>query len=154
MAILLRSKCFPRRSLRTRSPNHNDVKFLHCWRNQQIRSERRWKSFSNYLLTFILYGYQRNSSRVILLSVAADNSMSFLIRSIFSSERAVIRLPEFYLFLFRLLPCDCYFLTFSWIVFLQGGTWLNCHSHSYYPEEEWIEGGYGLHVYVSKISTS
>ena len=40
----------------------------------------------------------------------------FLTRSIFSSERAVLRLPELYLFLFRVVPCERYFLTF-----LQGG---------------------------------
>ena len=47
----------------------------------------------------------------------------FLISSMFSSERAVPRLPEFSLFLFTLAPCEWAFLTFRWIVFLQGGAW-------------------------------
>ena len=45
----------------------------------------------------------------------------FLTRSMFSSERAVLRLPESSLFLFRVVPCERYFVTFCWIVFLQGG---------------------------------
>ena len=49
----------------------------------------------------------------------------FLTISMFSSERPVLRLPELYLFLFRVVPCEQYFVTFCWIVFLQGGTWLN-----------------------------
>ena len=49
----------------------------------------------------------------------------FLTRSMFSSERAVLRLSELYLFLFRVVPCERYFLTFCCIVFLQGGAWLN-----------------------------
>ena len=49
----------------------------------------------------------------------------FLTRSMFSSERAVLRLPESSLFLFRVVPCERYFVTFCWIVFLQGGAWLN-----------------------------
>ena len=50
----------------------------------------------------------------------------FLISSMFSSERVVLRLPEFSLFLFTLAPCEWAFLTFCWIVFLQGGARLNC----------------------------
>ena len=42
----------------------------------------------------------------------------FPTRSMFSSERASLRLPELYLFLFRVVPCERYFLTFCWIVFL------------------------------------
>ena len=79
---------------------------------------------------------QRNSIRVILLNVPTDNPMSFLLaemflelffnmflaRSMLSSKQAVLRLPEFPLFLFRLVPCKWYFLMFGWIVLLQGGT--------------------------------
>ena len=49
----------------------------------------------------------------------------YLISSMLSSERAVFRLPEFSLFLFRLVSCKRHFVTFSWIVFLKGGAWLN-----------------------------
>ena len=52
-------------------------------------------------------------------------SYMFLTRWMFSSERAVLRLPEFYLFLFRVVPCERYFLTFCWTIFLQGGAWLS-----------------------------
>ena len=45
----------------------------------------------------------------------------FLTKSMFSSERAVLCLPELYLFLFRVVPCEWYFVPFCWIVFLQGG---------------------------------
>ena len=40
-----------------------------------------------------------------------------------SSERAVLRLPELSLFLFRLVPCERHFGTFCWILFLQDGAW-------------------------------
>ena len=43
----------------------------------------------------------------------------------FYLERAVLRLPEFSLFLFRLVPCEPYFVKFYWIIFLQDGVWLN-----------------------------
>ena len=46
----------------------------------------------------------------------------FLARSMLSSKQAVLRLPEFPLFLFRLVLCKRYFLMFGWIVLLQGGT--------------------------------
>ena len=49
----------------------------------------------------------------------------FLTRWMFSSERAVLRLPEFYLFLFRVVPCERYFLMFCWTIFFQGGAWLS-----------------------------
>ena len=49
----------------------------------------------------------------------------FLTSLMFYSEGAVLRLPKFSLFLFRLFPCERYFVTFCWIVFLQGGVWLN-----------------------------
>ena len=45
----------------------------------------------------------------------------FLTSSMFSSDQVVLPLPEFSLFLFRLVPCGRYFVTFCWIVFLQGG---------------------------------
>ena len=49
----------------------------------------------------------------------------FLTSSMFSSERAVLRLPEFPFFVFRLVPCEHYSVTFCWIAFSQGGAWLN-----------------------------
>ena len=49
----------------------------------------------------------------------------FLTSSMFSSDWAVLCLPEFSLFLFRLIPCEQYFVTFCRIVFLQGAVWLN-----------------------------
>ena len=36
----------------------------------------------------------------------------FLTRSMFSSEKAVLRLPELYLFLFRVIPYEQHFVTF------------------------------------------
>ena len=57
----------------------------------------------------------------------------FQTRSMCSSERAVLRLPEFSLFLFRLVPSERYFLTFCWIVLWQGGAWLNR-----YRNDAWI----------------
>ena len=45
----------------------------------------------------------------------------FLTSSMFSSERAVLRLPAFSFFFFRLVPCERYFVRFCWIIFLQGG---------------------------------
>ena len=49
----------------------------------------------------------------------------FLTSSVFYSERAVLRLLEFSLFLFRLVPYGQYFVKFYWIVILQVGVWLN-----------------------------
>ena len=49
----------------------------------------------------------------------------FLTSSVFYSERAVLLIPEFSLFLFKLVPCEPDFVTFYWIVYLQGGAWLN-----------------------------
>ena len=45
----------------------------------------------------------------------------FLTRSVFSSERIVPRVSEFYLFLFRLVLCERNFVKFCWIAFLSGG---------------------------------
>ena len=45
----------------------------------------------------------------------------FLTSAMFSSKRAVLCLLEFYLLLFRLVPCEWHFVMFCWIVFLQGG---------------------------------
>ena len=42
-----------------------------------------------------------------------------------SSERVALRLPEFALYLLRLVPCERYILKFCWIVFLQCDAWLN-----------------------------
>ena len=50
----------------------------------------------------------------------------FLTALMSSSEQAVLLLPEFPLFLLRLVPCERCFVTFCWIDFLQGGLWLNC----------------------------
>ena len=58
----------------------------------------------------------------ISIQVIESFSNIFLTSSMFTSERAVIRLPKFSLFLFRLVPCERYFVTFCWIIFLQGGT--------------------------------
>ena len=52
-------------------------------------------------------------------NIFQTNSVSF-------SEQAVLRLPEFSLFLFRLVPCEQCVVMFCWIVFLQGVAWLNC----------------------------
>ena len=59
----------------------------------------------------------------------SDNLMPFLpeemflgLFSMFFSERAVLRLLVFFSFLFRLVPCELYFLTLCWIVFLQDGS--------------------------------
>ena len=41
-----------------------------------------------------------------------------LTSSMFFSERAILRLPEFSLFLLRLVPCEQYFVTVCWIVVL------------------------------------
>ena len=49
----------------------------------------------------------------------------FLTSSMFSSEWAALRIPESSLFLFRLVSCEWYFVNFCWIVFLQGGAWVN-----------------------------
>ena len=55
----------------------------------------------------------------------------FLTSLMFSSERAVLHLPEFSmfpefsLFLFRLVKRETYFITFCWIVFLHGVGSLN-----------------------------
>ena len=57
----------------------------------------------------------------------------FLTRSMFSSERVVLYLPEFSLFLLRLIPCERYFLTLCWIVFLQGGAILSPEPSNYDP---------------------
>ena len=45
----------------------------------------------------------------------------FLTSLMFSSEGAVLRLPEFSFFVFRLVPYEQYFVTFCLIAFLQGG---------------------------------
>ena len=50
---------------------------------------------------------------------------SHIFLTMFSSKRAVLCLPKSSLFLFRFVPCERYFVTFCWTVFLQGGTWLN-----------------------------
>ena len=52
-------------------------------------------------------------------------SIIFLSSSMFSSERTILRLPKFYLFLFRLISYELHSVTFCWIVFLHGGAWLN-----------------------------
>ena len=49
----------------------------------------------------------------------------FLAILLFSSEWAVLCLLEFSLFLYRLIPCEQYFVTFCWIVFLHDCAWLN-----------------------------
>ena len=49
----------------------------------------------------------------------------FLTNPMFCSGGKVFRLPEFSLFLFRLVPYEWYFVKFCWIIFLQGSVWLN-----------------------------
>ena len=75
--------------------------------------ETTFKIISFYFcLTFTLYGNIRYSSLVILLNIAADNTMSFLLaemflgvfsniflaRLMFALERSAFRLTEFYFF--------------------------------------------------------
>ena len=77
--------------------------------------ETTFKIISFYFcLTFTLYGNLRYSSLVILLNIAADNTMSFLLaemflgvfsniflaRLMFASERSAFRLTEFFFFFY------------------------------------------------------
>ena len=75
--------------------------------------------FCKFLFNMPAIFFNTNSCQIGLFSNI------FLTRSMFSSERAVLRFSEFSLFLFRVIPCEEYFVTFCWIVFLKGGAWLN-----------------------------
>ena len=83
-----------------------------------------------WVLTQFSAGYSVNScsrwshANSSCRSVRGTFSNIILTRSMFSSERAVLLHPDFSLFLFRLIPYERYFLTFCWIVFLQGGAWI------------------------------
>ena len=97
------------------------VNLLHICRTASCFDEHLWGTRSvNFYSTCLPY-----FSVQIRVKFRLFSNM-FLTRSMFSSEREVLRLPELYLFLFRVAPCGRYFLTFCWIVFLQGGAWLNC----------------------------
>ena len=57
-------------------------------------------------------------------------SIIFLSSSMVSSERTILGLPKLYLFLFRLISCELYSVTFCWTAFLHGGAWLNRYRNS------------------------
>ena len=105
--------------------NHTSAWVLSCkfvkYLQKVCLDEHLWEITSAIFYSICL----SNFSLKIRVKVRLFSNI-FLTRWVSSAEGSVLHLPESYLFLFKVVPCEQYFVTFCWILFFQCGARLNC----------------------------